>query len=107
MKKFFGVGNLFPNQRHDNHKENLYRFVVRKREDLNNIIIPFFKKYPLKTSKNKNFRLFVKCLQKINKKDHLTKKGMIEIVKLSEQMNSKKSKEDIIKILRNQTSDSN
>lgn len=107
MKKFFGVGNLFPNQRHDNHKENLYRFVVRKREDLNNIIIPFFKKYPLKTSKNKNFRLFVKCLQKINEKDHLTKKGMIEIVKLSEQMNSKKSKEDIIKILRNQTSDSN
>ncbi|HQO70769.1 MAG TPA: hypothetical protein PLH90_00415 [Candidatus Paceibacterota bacterium] len=61
----------------------------------------------IKTSKIKNFRLFVKCLQKINEKDHLTKKGMIEIVKLSEQMNSKKSKEDIIKILRNQTSDSN
>jgi len=61
----------------------------------------------IKTSKIKNFRLFVKCLQKINKKDHLTRNGMIEIVKLSEQMNSKKSKEDIIKILRNQTSDSN
>jgi len=106
MRKFFGVGNLFPNQRHDNHKENLYRFVVRNRKDLTNVIVPFFERYPLKTVKNKNFKLFVKCLRKINKGDHLTKKGMIKIAKLSEQMNSKKSKEHIIKILRNQTSDS-
>ena len=106
IKDFFGVGNLFPNQRYDNHKENLYRYVVRKREDLINVIIPFFKHYPLKTAKTKNFKLFTKCMKKIEKGEHLTKQGIIKIAKLSEQMNSKKSKEHIIRILRNQTSDS-
>src|SRR5665213_2469940 len=40
LKDFFGIGSLYPNRRYDNHKENLYRYVVRKREDLVQVIIP-------------------------------------------------------------------
>src|SRR3990167_11310543 len=103
LKKFFGVGELYINKRYDNHKEHLYRYTVRRRDDIMKVIIPFFEKHTLKTSKKKNFELFAKSMREIEKGSHLTKKGIIEIAKLSEQMNHRKSKADIIRILRNQT----
>lgn len=53
MQLFFNCGKIFINRRYDNHKENLYRFCVRNRNDLTEIIIPFFKRYPLQTVKYK------------------------------------------------------
>ena len=104
IQDFFGVGGLYINKRYDNHKEHLYRYCVRKREDLINIIIPFFQQYNLKTSKRKNFDNFVKCLILIKDNKHLTKKGLIKIAKITENMNHKKKKTNLIRILRNQTS---
>src|SRR3989344_5979019 len=94
---------VYINKRYDNHKEHLYRYTVRKRDDIMKVIIPFFEKHTLKTSKKKNFKLFAKSMREIQKGSHLTKKGIIKIAKLSEQMNHKKSKANIIRILRNQT----
>ena len=105
LKKFFGVGGLYINKRYDNHKEDLYRYCVRKREDLLEIIIPFFRKYHLRTSKKKNFDIFVRCMNLISRNSHLTKSGVIKIMKMTEFMNHKKSKVKLIRILRNQTSD--
>jgi len=42
MKRFFGCGHVGRNGRHDNHREPLYRLVVRKRSDLSEHILPFF-----------------------------------------------------------------
>lgn len=42
LKKYFGVGKIYVNKRYDNHKENLFRYVVRRRDDLMGVIIPFF-----------------------------------------------------------------
>jgi hypothetical protein len=106
LKEFFGVGSIYINRRKDNHKENLYRYCVNKREDLVKVIIPFFKKYQLQTAKNKDFKLFVNCMELIVKNKHLSRNGAIKIAKMCEQMNHKKSREDVIRILRNQTSDS-
>jgi hypothetical protein len=103
LKKYFKVGGIYINRRHDNHKEDLYRYCVRKREDLIKVIIPFFKKYKLHTSKRKDFELFVKCMDLISRKKHLTKSGAIQIAKFAECMNHKKSRTEIIRILRNQT----
>jgi hypothetical protein len=105
LKDFFGVGALYPNIRYDNHKENLYRYVVRRREDLQKIIIPFFQKYPLRTAKRKSFELFAKGLEEIEKGNHLTIKGIIRIAEISQRMNHKRDKSELIRILRNQTSD--
>jgi hypothetical protein len=104
LQKFFGVGRLFRNTRHDDHKEDLYRYTVRKREEIMNVIVPFFDEHSLQTAKHKNFKLFVKGMRKIVKKKHLTTKGMIEIAEIVQQMNHRRDKSDIIKILRNQTS---
>lgn len=106
IHKFFGVGDLYVNRRHDNHKENLYRYSVSKREDLMKVIIPFFQKNTLKTSKRKDFNLFVECVQIMDKKEHLTEDGAIKIAQLCEKMNRQKSKTDIIRILRDHTPES-
>jgi hypothetical protein len=44
---FFGVGGIIANKRYDNHKEHLYRYVVRRRKDLIETIIPFFLAHPM------------------------------------------------------------
>jgi hypothetical protein len=106
IKNFFGVGNIYINKRYDNHKEHLQRYTVRKQDDLVNVIIPFFKKNELRTSKKKNFEIFAKCLEEIKKGNHLTRNGAIKIALMTEKMNHKKSRSDVIRILRNQTSDS-
>jgi len=103
LKGYFKVGGIYINRRHDNHREDLYRYCVRKKDDLINVIIPFFKKYQLQTSKRKDFELFVKCMDYIDKEKHLTKSGAVQIAKFAERMNHKKSRAEIIRILRNQT----
>lgn len=104
IKKFFGIGNIYINKRYDNHKEHLYRYTVRKREDIINVIIPFFQRYPLKTSKQSDFDNFSRCVQMMKDNKHLTPEGLIKIAEITERMNHKKPKTDIIRILRNQTS---
>lgn len=49
--------------------------VVSKFEDIFNIIIPFFKKYPLYGDKNLNYKDFVKAAFLIKDKAHLTQEG--------------------------------
>ena len=91
LKDFFGCGKIFVNRRHDNHKEDIYRYCVRSVKDLSEIIIPFFQENPLRTSKRKDFDLFVKGLQLIGMKHHLSHKGLSQIATLSSEMNRKKS----------------
>ena len=105
LKEFFKVGALYPNVRYDNHKENLYRYTVRRREDLLRVIIPFFQKYPLRTTKRKNFDLFARGMEEIEKKNHLTSSGMIRLARMSQRMNHRRDRSELIRILRNQTSD--
>ena len=105
LKDFFGVGALYENKRYDNHKEHLQRYTVRRRDDLLKVVIPFFEKYRLQTSKRKNFDLFAKGMREIEKGNHLTTKGIIKIARMCEMMNHRKDKSKLIKILRNQTSD--
>ncbi len=50
------------NKRYDNHKEHMYRYCVRARKELVETIIPFFNRYPLRTSKQGNFLKFAECI---------------------------------------------
>lgn len=106
LQKYFGVGGLILNKRYDNHREHLYRYVVRKRKDLVDVIIPFFQKNNLKTSKMNDFNFFVDGLKIIQDGEHLNVNGLIKIAKITEKMNQKKSKQNLIRILRDHTSDS-
>jgi hypothetical protein len=103
IKSFFGVGEVYINRRHDNHKEDLYRYSVTRREDLLNIIIPFFETYQLQTAKKHDFYLFAKIVKLMASNYHRTKDGLIAIALLTEEMNHKKSRSELIRILRDQT----
>ncbi len=103
LQKFFGVGRLYLNKRYDNHKENLWRYVVRKKDELLKVIIPFFKKNSLQTSKELDFLKFVECVEIVDKKEHLSKAGVIKIAKIAATMNRQKPRDSLIRILRDHT----
>ena len=106
LKNFFGgVGQVIINRRYDNHKEHLYRYVVRKRSDLLQVIIPFFERYRLRTAKSKDFESFVKCVQLVDQKVHLSRDGLIQIAEITQTMNRQKSRQELIRILRDYTPD--
>src|SRR3989344_1556033 len=91
LQQFFGCGKIFINKRYDNHREPLYRYCVRSTKDIREKIIPFFRKYPLRTAKQNDFERFVKIISMMGQKIHLSKRGMKIIARIVEQMNRKKS----------------
>jgi hypothetical protein len=103
LREFFGVGQVVANKRYDNHREHLYRYVVRRREDLLETIIPFFQRNPLLTSKRDNFEKFAKCVELVDVGRHLTPGGLIEIVEIAQTMNRRKPRTELIGILRDYT----
>ena len=105
IRDFFQVGQVLANKRYDNHKEHLYRYVVRKRSELLGVVIPFFRQYPLRTSKSSDFEKFARCVELIEAGHHLTASGMIDLVEIAQTMNRQKLRPGLIRILRDQTPD--
>jgi hypothetical protein len=105
LREFFGVGQVLPNTRMDNHREHLFRYVVQRRVDLLETIIPFFEEHPMRSSKQKDFDKFARCVRLISAGRHLTIDGLIEIARITETMNRRKSRHDLIRILRDHTPD--
>ena len=103
LVRFFGVGDVLPNRRYDNHKEHLYRYVVRRRADLINTIIPFFQAHPLRSSKRRDFEQFAMCIEMIGAGANRTRDGLISIAKIVETMNRQKPRTELIRILRGHT----
>jgi len=62
-------------------------YCVDKMGDLLSVIIPFFDTYPLVGEKYQNFLLFREVVIRLSNKEHFTKQGFIEIVKLCFSMN--------------------
>ncbi len=105
LRDFFGVGQIIVNRRYDNHKEHLYRYVVRRRRDLLEAVIPFFRENPLRSSKRQDFEKFARCVESIDAGLHLTPPGLIEIAEVAQTMNHQKPRDDLIRILRDHTPD--
>ena len=89
LKDFFKCGNIVINHRNDNHKEDLYRFLVRNLDDLKTIIIPFFQNNRLRTAKSDDFNVFTRIIGLISERQHLTHVGLTKIAKLTSTMNRK------------------
>lgn len=69
-------------------KDGVGYFEVCSFANLKNIIIPFFKFYPLKTIKRKDFEVFATIADMIFSKQHLTKAGLQRLLELREGMNA-------------------
>jgi hypothetical protein len=100
---FFGVGSVLPNRRHDNHKEHLYRYAVRRRTDLTDTIIPFFEEHPMQSAKQRDFERFARCVRLVEAGSHKTSPGLADIAEIVETMNRRKPRRKLIRILRDHT----
>jgi len=67
-----------------------YRYTVNSQEDIFNVIIPFFSKYPLQSVlKRLNFGIFCQIANLVKAKAHLTKDGVAKIKFLKARMNQR------------------
>lgn len=71
-----------------NKDKKAVTFTVRKFNDINSIIIPFFNEYKIQGVKYKDFNDWSKVAKIIESKNHLTSEGQKEIRKIKENMNS-------------------
>jgi len=67
------------------------RFYVKKFSYIYNIIIPFYKKYPIQGTKSLDFNDFCKVAELVNNKAHLTTVGLDKIRQIKDGMNSKRN----------------
>jgi hypothetical protein len=62
-------------------------FEVRSLEDLSNVIIPHFLKYPLITQKRADFLLFKLVVELMSRKEHRTPEGIVKIISIRSSLN--------------------
>ena len=105
LHSFFGVGRMFMNQRHDNHREHLAQYVVDRRTELIEVIIPYFQRFPLLSAKQEDFEKFATCLALVDQGRHLVPAGLAEIAEIAQTMNRRKPRHELIRILRGHTPD--
>lgn len=86
IQSSFGCGYVKPNH-HNSERDVTWVFVVRSRTDLINKIIPFFEKFPLRTSKQEEFKKFSSIVMGLENGKHKEKSGLIELLKLAFSMN--------------------
>lgn len=82
MLQYFNCGHI----RRDWHDKTL-KYEVRKADDLARKVIPHFRKYPLLSAKNKDFRIFADICAGMSREQHHSKSGLRKILKLAYQMN--------------------
>ena len=87
LKQFFGCGYVGRNDRHDNHREPLYRFTVRRLTDLSTRVVPFFEANPLVTAKYDDFLRFTVIVRMMEQGTHLSVDGLSLIASITETMN--------------------
>ena len=87
LKDFFGVGILNTRKNKD-----ATSYTVTKIDDLMNVVIPHFTNFPLQTQKKVDFDLWVKIVELISKKEHLTPEGVLKIFSLKSVLNKGLSK---------------
>jgi len=98
IKDYFGVGGLRFSKRDQN-----YKYEIRSIDDLVSKIIPHFQKYPLLTSKQKDFELFAKICHLVHANQHLNPKFMGQIIDWAYQMNAsgkrKYTKQELLRFM--------
>jgi hypothetical protein len=75
--QYFKCGSLRPNR-----GDNTVKFEIRSLKSLLEVVIPHFQKYPLISSKQKDFEKFVVICNLLSQNQHLTSSGFMKIVDL-------------------------
>jgi hypothetical protein len=87
LRDFFECGSVyFQKDTRPNH-QHCYRYEVFRWEELQTIIIPFFKKHQLRfVSKRNDFEVFCSMMKLLEKGTHKTESGLRELFNLKQRM---------------------
>lgn len=86
IQKTLGVGRLYQVKLRNKNWQDHVKLKVGSISELTNIIIPFFRRYPLQAKKAQVFELFVRIIEMMKRKEHLTYGGIQKIKKIREKM---------------------
>jgi len=81
IQSYFGIGTI------TQHGKDSLQYQVFSLQDLINVIIPHFNKYPLITQKRGDFELFKLIIGMMSRKEHLTNEGLQKIVNIRAKIN--------------------
>ncbi len=82
IKEFFGCGGI-----KFSRVDRTYKYEVRAVKDLFKKIIPYFRNFPQKGSKQKDLELFAKICEMVNANLHLDPSYLREIIEMAYKMN--------------------
>ncbi len=86
IRGVFGCGHIRPNHR-GNSRDVTWVYVVRSRRDLATKVIPFFRRYRLRTEKRRDFDIFSEIVSAMCEGRHKTTDGLSKLLKLAFSMN--------------------
>jgi hypothetical protein len=84
IAKFLNCGAVY------SHSENAFVFNVTNFADIIKIIIPIFKIHPIQGIKQLEYQDFCKVAALIDKRTHLSQKGLAQILLIKDRMNTKR-----------------
>ena len=87
IQQALGCGYIKANHPGSLHDRSMV-LVVRNRSDLARRVVPFFERFPLRSSKQREFQTFATIVHAMGRGEHLTKDGMIRILQQAFAMNS-------------------
>ena len=82
IQQFFGCGTIRPDR-----SDRTLKWEVRNLSLLVNTVIPHFRRYPLRSSKHRDFELFAEICERLERREHLTPVGFRVVASLAERMN--------------------
>jgi hypothetical protein len=82
IKSYFDCGKI-----RFNSSDQTLKYEVRSLGDLVGVIIYHFNKYPIRSSKIKDFKIFSQICEMMARNKHQTKKGLVKIIDLACKMN--------------------
>lgn len=83
VQRFFHCGGIRYNK-----SDQTYKYEVRSMDDLARIIIPHFARYPLRTTKRGDFRIFRDICRSMRSNLHLSMNGIKTIIEQAYTMNN-------------------
>lgn len=80
LQRYFDCGNVYIQRDQRKNHSLCYRFEVHNRQQLRQVIVPFFQNHRLQSpSKQKDFKIFCQLMTMIEQNQHLTNKGLASI----------------------------
>ena len=71
-------------------RDQTWVYVVKRHNDLHEAVLPFFTEFPLRSDKQNQFLRFKQVVEMMHRKEHLTKEGLQNILRIAFTMNGSK-----------------